>query len=153
MCSGIQCAGLQAQRRWRRSIVTHHLHESNQLQSITCSFRPGSSKHARGHSYCVHKPLVAYRVNFACLIRYSFLSRFVTKKGHCNVRQDIKDRLKYFADLFTTIVDLKWSYHVVIFVVTYISTWMGFGFCWWIIAFFRLVRDEYCLGSPGCFTV
>jgi len=64
-------------------------------------------------------------------------TRFVTKKGQCNVRQDIKDKLRYFADLFTTIVDLKWSYHVIIFVATYTITWLAFGFLWWIIAFFR----------------
>jgi len=79
-------------------------------------------------------------------------TRFVTKKGHCNVRQDIKDRLKYFADLFTTIVDLKWSYHVVIFVATYILTWLGFGFLWWIIAFARNDLNEFKDEDDVCVT-
>ena len=57
------------------------------------------------------------------------------------MRQDIKDKLRYFADLFTTIVDLKWSYHVIIFVATYTITWLAFGFLWWIIAFFRFGKQ------------
>lgn len=84
-------------------------------------------------------------------------TRFVTKKGQCNVRQDIKDRLKYFADLFTTIVDLKWSYHVIIFIATYILSWLGFGFLWWIIAFFRddlgkdVTSEEVCVTGVNSF--
>nr|CAB3258037.1 inward rectifier potassium channel irk-1-like [Phallusia mammillata] len=65
-------------------------------------------------------------------------TRFVTKHGHCNVRHgNVKDRLRYFADLFTSIVDLKWSYNVAIFVATYTLTWLGFGFLWWLIAYCR----------------
>uniref|UniRef100_H2ZQI7 G protein-activated inward rectifier potassium channel 3 n=1 Tax=Ciona savignyi TaxID=51511 RepID=H2ZQI7_CIOSA len=84
--------------------------------------------------------------------------RFVTKKGHCNVRHgNVKDRLRYFADLFTSIVDLKWSYNVAIFVATYTSTWLIFAFLWWLVAFCRgdfekVNSDEVCVIGIDSFT-
>ncbi|XP_078491595.1 uncharacterized protein LOC100175040 isoform X1 [Ciona intestinalis] len=78
-------------------------------------------------------------------------TRFVTKKGHCNVRHgNVKDRLRYFADLFTSIVDLKWRYNVAIFVATYTSTWLVFAFLWWFVSFLRgdfdkMNSDEVCV--------
>ena len=45
-------------------------------------------------------------------------TRFVNKKGHCNVKHgNLEGKLFYLSDLFTTLVDLKEIGHRVWFVV------------------------------------
>lgn len=42
-------------------------------------------------------------------------------------------------DIFTTLVDLRWKYNMIIFVFVYTAAWSMFGFLWWMVAFVRLV--------------
>uniref|UniRef100_A0A3Q3IA75 G protein-activated inward rectifier potassium channel 3 n=1 Tax=Monopterus albus TaxID=43700 RepID=A0A3Q3IA75_MONAL len=63
-------------------------------------------------------------------------SRFVSKDGHCNV-QFINVREKgqrYLADIFTTCVDIRWRWMLLIFFLSFLLSWLFFGFVFWVVA-------------------
>ncbi|KAL4658275.1 ATP-sensitive inward rectifier potassium channel 12 [Arapaima gigas] len=63
-------------------------------------------------------------------------NRFVNKNGQCNVqfsRMDDKSQ-RYIADIFTTCVDIRWRYVLLIFSLVFIISWLAFGLVFWLIA-------------------
>uniref|UniRef100_UPI00398ECC4A G protein-activated inward rectifier potassium channel 4-like n=1 Tax=Pristiophorus japonicus TaxID=55135 RepID=UPI00398ECC4A len=64
--------------------------------------------------------------------------RYVDKDGKCNVHHgNVQETYRYFSDLFTTLVDLKWRFNLLIFTLVFTVTWLFFGFIWWLIAYIR----------------
>jgi len=63
--------------------------------------------------------------------------RLVYKNGECNVtRANIKKRRqRYMADIFTTLVDIKWRWNLLNFVLAFILSWLIFALAWWLICF------------------
>ena len=63
--------------------------------------------------------------------------RLVFKNGECNVtRANIKKRRqRYMADIFTTLVDIKWRWNLLNFVLAFMLSWFIFALLWWLIAF------------------
>ncbi|XP_010903921.1 inward rectifier potassium channel 2-like [Esox lucius] len=64
------------------------------------------------------------------------VSRFVQKDGHCNVQfVNMNDKgLRYLADLFTTCVDIRWRWMMIIFCLSFLVSWLLFGFVFWLVA-------------------
>lgn len=62
--------------------------------------------------------------------------RFVGKDGHCNVTSvNMSERgQRYLSDLFTTCVDIRWRWMLVIFTLSFLLSWLLFGFTFWLIA-------------------
>uniref|UniRef100_F6PXI5 Potassium inwardly rectifying channel subfamily J member 12 n=2 Tax=Ornithorhynchus anatinus TaxID=9258 RepID=F6PXI5_ORNAN len=63
-------------------------------------------------------------------------NRFVKKNGQCNVEfanMDDKPQ-RYIADMFTTCVDIRWRYMLLIFSLAFLVSWLLFGLIFWIIA-------------------
>ncbi|KAK1169419.1 G protein-activated inward rectifier potassium channel 2-like [Acipenser oxyrinchus oxyrinchus] len=66
------------------------------------------------------------------------IQRYVRKDGKCNVHNgNVRETYRYFTDIFTTLVDLKWRFNLFIFVLVYTVTWLFFGMIWWLIAYIR----------------
>nr|XP_057904304.1 G protein-activated inward rectifier potassium channel 1-like [Doryrhamphus excisus] len=65
--------------------------------------------------------------------------RFVEKNGRCNVQHGNLggETSRYLSDLFTTLVDLKWRWNLLIFILTYTVAWLVMASMWWIIAYIR----------------
>uniref|UniRef100_UPI00358EDDA6 G protein-activated inward rectifier potassium channel 1 n=1 Tax=Myxine glutinosa TaxID=7769 RepID=UPI00358EDDA6 len=65
--------------------------------------------------------------------------RFVEKNGHCNVQHgNLRTETgRYLSDLFTTLVDLKWRWNMLVFFLTYTVAWLYMSSMWWVIAFVR----------------
>ncbi|CAL8287843.1 unnamed protein product [Boreogadus saida] len=65
--------------------------------------------------------------------------RFVEKNGRCNVQHGNLggESSRYLTDLFTTLVDLKWRWNMLIFIMTYTIAWLVMASMWWIIAYIR----------------
>uniref|UniRef100_A0A1I8G100 G protein-activated inward rectifier potassium channel 3 n=1 Tax=Macrostomum lignano TaxID=282301 RepID=A0A1I8G100_9PLAT len=79
--------------------------------------------------------------------------RLVFKNGECNISHyNIKKRKRRFlADIFTTLVDMKWRYTLLLFVVTFISGWLFFSLMWWLICFAHGdLDDKRPLGFVPC---
>ena len=62
--------------------------------------------------------------------------RFVGKDGRCNVTfVNMSERgQRYLSDLFTTCVDIRWRWMLVIFTLSFVLSWLLFGFAFWLIA-------------------
>lgn len=75
--------------------------------------------------------------------------RLVFKNGECNVtRANIKKRRqRYMADIFTTLVDIKWRWNLLNFVLAFMLSWLIFGLLWWLICFSHGDLQNY--GQPG----
>ena len=63
--------------------------------------------------------------------------RLVYKNGECNISHaNIKKRRqRYLADIFTTLVDIKWRWNLLIFILAFTMSWMLFALIWWLICF------------------
>ncbi|TSK16189.1 ATP-sensitive inward rectifier potassium channel 15 [Bagarius yarrelli] len=62
--------------------------------------------------------------------------RVVSKDGHNNIRIDNVDGMVklYLHDIWTTVVDIKWRYKLILFVSTFLTTWFFFGVVFYFIA-------------------
>lgn len=69
------------------------------------------------------------------LYSFAFRRRLVYKNGECNVSHKHIRKVKrhYLADIFTTLIDLKWRWSLIIFCMTFTLTWLLFALIWWII--------------------
>ncbi|KAI1882312.1 hypothetical protein AGOR_G00249380 [Albula goreensis] len=73
------------------------------------------------------KPVFRDRVNKA---------RFIAKNGSCNLaHKNIREQGRFLQDVFTTLVDLKWRFTLVIFTMTFLCSWLFFAMGWWLVAF------------------
>ncbi|XP_020360948.1 G protein-activated inward rectifier potassium channel 4 [Oncorhynchus kisutch] len=64
--------------------------------------------------------------------------RYVEKDGKCNVHHgNVREKYRYMTDIFTTLVDLKWRFNLLVFTLVYTTTWVFFGLIWWLIAYIR----------------
>uniref|UniRef100_A0A1I8IQI9 G protein-activated inward rectifier potassium channel 3 n=1 Tax=Macrostomum lignano TaxID=282301 RepID=A0A1I8IQI9_9PLAT len=70
--------------------------------------------------------------------------RLVFKNGECNISHyNIKKRKRRFlADIFTTLVDIKWRYALLLFTVGFIASWLFFSLFWLLICFSHGDLDE-----------
>lgn len=54
--------------------------------------------------------------------------RYITKDGKCRVNLGpIADKSRFLSDIFTTLVDLKYRWFLLVFSMGYILTWVAFG--------------------------
>ena len=73
------------------------------------------------------KPVFRDRVNKA---------RFIAKSGACNLaHKNIREQGRFLQDVFTTLVDLKWRFTLVIFTMPFLCSWLLFAMGWWLVAF------------------
>ncbi|KAK9525924.1 hypothetical protein VZT92_016592 [Zoarces viviparus] len=102
------------------------------------------------------KPVFRDRVNKA---------RFIAKNGACNLaHKNIREQGRFLQDVFTTLVDLKWRFTLVIFTTTFVSSWLLFAMSWWLVAFAHgdldsgnltrgdLQNKTYCVTDVKSFT-
>uniref|UniRef100_A0A8C1VV89 ATP-sensitive inward rectifier potassium channel 14 n=1 Tax=Cyprinus carpio TaxID=7962 RepID=A0A8C1VV89_CYPCA len=63
-------------------------------------------------------------------------TRFVNKDGHCNVQfiNMSEKGQRYLADIFTTCVDIRWRWMMVLFCLSFLLSWLLFGVIFWLIA-------------------
>ncbi|KAL3272996.1 hypothetical protein HHI36_014452 [Cryptolaemus montrouzieri] len=63
--------------------------------------------------------------------------RAIYKNGVCNVKQSRivgRKKLKYLRDLFTTLVDAKWRWTLLVFNIVFAVSFFGFALIWWEIS-------------------
>ena len=74
--------------------------------------------------------------------------RLIHKNGEFNISQKgIKKRKQqYLADIFTTLIDLKWRWTLLMFTMAFLVSWFFFGLIWWVISYVKQdianVQDE-----------
>uniref|UniRef100_A0A8C9QYQ4 Potassium inwardly rectifying channel subfamily J member 8 n=1 Tax=Scleropages formosus TaxID=113540 RepID=A0A8C9QYQ4_SCLFO len=87
-------------------------------------------------------------------------ARFIAKSGACNLaHKNIREQGRFLQDVFTTLVDLKWRFTLVIFTMTFLCSWLLFAMGWWLVAFAhgdldatRKAEFEQCVTNVKSFT-
>lgn len=86
-------------------------------------------------------------------------SRFVKKDGHCNVQfVNVSEKgQRYLSDIFTTCVDIRWRWMLLIFCLAFILSWLFFGCVFWLIALLHGDLDapesnKPCVSQVSSFT-
>lgn len=84
--------------------------------------------------------------------------RYMQKDGRFPVvfQRPPKDWSPYLTDIFTTLVEIRWSMMVLLFSLSYILSWLFFGLCYWLIAHVNGDADnldeELCMANVRGFT-
>ncbi|XP_003225912.1 ATP-sensitive inward rectifier potassium channel 14 [Anolis carolinensis] len=82
-------------------------------------------------------------------------SRFVKKDGHCNVEFiNVCDKgQRFLFDIFTTCIDVRWRWMIVIFCLSFVLSWLIFGFLFWLIASLHGdIAPDQPLDAKPCFS-
>ncbi|KAG1931390.1 ATP-sensitive inward rectifier potassium channel 12-like [Pimephales promelas] len=84
-------------------------------------------------------------------------SRFVNKDGHCNVQfiNMSEKGQRYLADIFTTCVDIRWRWMMVLFCLSFLLSWLLFGLIFWFIALSSgdlENQEQICISNVDSFT-
>ncbi|XP_019727768.1 ATP-sensitive inward rectifier potassium channel 1-like isoform X1 [Hippocampus comes] len=64
-------------------------------------------------------------------------SRLVTKDGRCNIefgKREPGNHLAYLVDMWTTFVEIRWRFVLLLFVASFIGSWFIFSLLWYWIA-------------------
>lgn len=66
-------------------------------------------------------------------------ARLISKRGRVNVVAVNVERrnLRYLSDGFTTLIDCKWYWVVLVFSACFLTSWLVFGSLWWLIVWLR----------------
>ena len=64
--------------------------------------------------------------------------RLVLKEGNCNISLGNvrRRRRRFLHDIFTTLLELRWRYHLLMFSCVFLITWILFAAIWYIILVF-----------------
>jgi Inward rectifier potassium channel transmembrane domain len=83
--------------------------------------------------------------SFRWLMPKTSQRRLVCKNGECNIsRVNIDKRgRRYLADIFTTLVDIKWRWILLVFTMAFTLSWIIFALLWWLIAFSHRDLQNY----------
>ncbi|XP_019752996.1 inward rectifier potassium channel 2-like [Hippocampus comes] len=84
-------------------------------------------------------------------------SRFVRKDGHCNVHfiNMSEKGQRYLADIFTTCVDIRWRWMLLIFCLSFLLSWLFFGLVFWLVALSYgdlEAETQMCVSNVDSFT-
>ncbi|XP_061159501.1 inward rectifier potassium channel 2-like [Syngnathus typhle] len=84
-------------------------------------------------------------------------SRFVRKDGHCNVHfvNMSEQGRRYLADIFTTCVDIRWRWMLLIFCLSFLLSWLLFGLVFWLLALSHgdlEAETQTCVSNVDSFT-
>jgi len=92
---------------------------------------PGGKSHKKRSQLLGHGRLV-------CGGSSNQRQRYVTKDGKCRVNLGpIEDKKRFLSDIFTTLVDLKYRWFLLLFTMCYILTWVAFAEIYFLDAWLR----------------
>ncbi|KAK7081684.1 Inward rectifier potassium channel activity protein [Halocaridina rubra] len=82
-------------------------------------------------------PVHSFRYRHTRISSKKLRKRVVQKNGECNVCPSnvAKRRRRYLQDIFTTLVDVQWRWTLLVFAMSFITSWLIFALIWWIISF------------------
>lgn len=59
------------------------------------------------------------------------MHRFIAKTGELNMSfKNVGRHWRYLADIFTTLMDIRWRYDILLFVLGFIFSWLSFAVMW-----------------------
>lgn len=108
--------------------------------STNLAGKRSSKRHANKATFSMHRPCSSPTFDeHTRLVDRTKKNRLVGKYGSVKVTaRNVPQKAKlYFADIFTTMIDLHWPGVILIFCASYVMSWVVFGLLWWLIAAIR----------------
>lgn len=70
-------------------------------------------------------------------IKLSKKSRLVQKCGELNIQMNNvpKHKRRLLSDFFNTILDIRWRWHLIVFILSFLISWLLFAFIWYLVAY------------------
>ena len=70
------------------------------------------------------------------------LQRLVNKKGNVQIaRHKVANRKqRYLTDIYSSMLDAKWRYVILVFNASFFFSWFAFAIVWWLILY---IRDDF----------
>ena len=61
--------------------------------------------------------------------------RIFHRSGECNMTSVKVDKqgARYLSDLFTTLLEMKWRYNIIVYLVSFVLSWVLFALVWWAV--------------------
>ncbi|GAB0097977.1 G protein-activated inward rectifier potassium channel 3 [Sergentomyia squamirostris] len=86
--------------------------------------------------YPENTPLASFKGHRPSVFIRRQRPRAILKSGECNVLQQNLShlKLKFFQDIFTTLVDLQWRLVLIIFAMSFLLSWLFFAFMFWLVS-------------------
>ncbi|XP_058825391.1 ATP-sensitive inward rectifier potassium channel 12-like [Topomyia yanbarensis] len=87
--------------------------------------------------------------------------RAVFKNGYCNIApiKGSRRHIRFLQDMFTTLVDARWRYTLMVFALGFVCSWLFFALLYWFIAYAhgdldeqRLPHNQGSIGWKPCVT-
>ena len=123
------------------SKTTESVLKMEKLSSKDLNGIRSSKSHGSREIYLVHQPLSSPTFDQHTISFESSAgkNRLVSKSGSLKVTaKNVPQKAKrYFADLFTSMIDLNWPGVIFVFCASYVISWVVFGFIWWILVAVR----------------
>ncbi len=103
------------------------LHKISSFPSISSQLSGSAGQHD------MYEPVALRGREFAKRQR----QRLVHKEGELNISNTKVDqkKQKYLIDIFTTMLETKWRYNLLIFGMGFVISWLFFAFIWWVIMY------------------
>jgi potassium inwardly-rectifying channel subfamily J len=114
---------------------------STSLRQAADSASPTSNQHQHTHSQSTIGSFVQTLTRMVAERGRTFARRqtrrLVFKDGTCNVasKNVTQRRRRYLVDIFTTMVDMKWRYHIIMFSLAFVVSWLAFALTYWVIGY------------------
>ncbi|XP_072301700.1 ATP-sensitive inward rectifier potassium channel 1-like [Eucyclogobius newberryi] len=79
-------------------------------------------------------------------------TRLVSKDGRCNIEYDNSARWAFLGDMWTTIVEIRWRFVLLLFVTSFTGSWFIFSLLWYWIAKTNgdLTSQNHTIGHVKC---
>ena len=122
--------------------------ETNNLLDQTDAGTKFSKTQNNNHN--LNNLLIKRRITDFQGIEHNKRPRLVKKCGELNIHMDNvpKHKRRLLSDIFNTILDMKWRWHLVIFLLSFIVSWFIFATIWYMIgnlAFFKILIIKFKL--------
>jgi hypothetical protein len=141
---------IQKQSNTTTTITNTHINTENRLDSEAMNTTNTTNNKRTGFSPNLNlltENLNGLNFNFGGTIRRRFSEtyynsldhqkrpRLVKKCGELNIHMENvpKHKRRLLSDIFNTILDIKWRWHVVIFVLSFLISWFLFATIWYMI--------------------
>ncbi|CAF1332308.1 unnamed protein product [Adineta ricciae] len=73
--------------------------------------------------------------------------RLITKDGNINIEKlRVENRILYFRDIFTSLLDLKWRFILILFSFSFVISWLIFAVIWYIIMY---IHNDFSINSSN----
>jgi hypothetical protein len=120
---------------------------SKAMRMLGSNFTSTSSRHSGFSSNASSGPTLRSISKRATQTKRLFFKNGNINISRCNID---KRRRRYLTDIFTTLIDIKWRYNIIVFAAGFFFSWTFFAAAWYLISYIHGdLREENLNSTSG----